>query len=215
MKTTTFLRDYLPSRTVLFGLLVCLTACQQDPVPGPQGPQGQPGQQGPKGDPGTQGPKGDPGTVNAWSYVYKDQRFGVCCQPEYNSVTKQYTTYGYLSLTPEKYAEIVEQGAVLVYLRDAVNNWTLNSVRFNILGATPTDPISVIETTAQTLTDKVRISAKLTSHLNTNQSLLNYRADVKIILIAPTNTSATALRNARVNWQDSEAVETYFHANPS
>ncbi|CCH51300.1 hypothetical protein BN8_00217 [Fibrisoma limi BUZ 3] len=213
MKTTTFLQQLSTAKLFVFSLLVCLTACQQETVPGPQGPTGQTGAQGPKGDPGQQGPKGDPGTVNAWSYVYKGQRFGVCCDPEYNSLTKIYTTYGYLSLTPEKYAEIAEQGAVLVYLRDAVNSWTLNSVRFNILGSVPTEPGSVIETTAQLLPDKVRLAAKLTGPYKSNQSLLNYRADVKIILIAPTNTAAITLRNAPVDWQDSQAVEAYFHAN--
>jgi|GEM_PF-5118462 len=217
---TNFLRSITPTKTILVGLLVSLLACQSEQIPGPQGPKGDPGTQGPKGDsgtqgpkgdPGTQGPKGDPGSVNAWSYIYKDQRFGVCCDPEYNSLTKIYTTYGFLSLRPEKYAEIAEQGAVLVYLRDAVNGWTLSSVRFTILGYDPYEPVSQIETTAKSLTDKVHITAKMTSPRAAKESLLNYRTDVKIILIAPTNTSANALRSARVDWRNSQAVEAYFH----
>lgn len=208
---TTFLKGIFPTSIILFGLLVSLAACQPQQTPGPQGPKGQDGPQGPKGDPGTQGPKGEPGTVNAWSYIYKDQRFGVCCDPEYNSITKVYTTNGYLSLTPEKYTEIADQGVALVYLRDALNSWTLSSVRYNILGPNPSEPLSVIETTAQTLADKVRIRAILTSPRDGNQSILNYRVDIKIILIAPTNTSANALHNARINWYDSQAVEAYFH----
>ena len=212
---TTFFKGIFPTSIILFGLLLSLAACQPDQTPGPQGPKGQDGAQGPKGDPGTQGPEGEPGTVNAWSYIYKNQRFGVCCAPEYNSITKVYTTTGYVSLTPEKYAEIADRGVVLVYLRDEINSWTLSSVRYNILGADPTEPVSVIEATAQTLADKVRIRAILTGPRNGNQSLLNYRVDVKVILIAPTNTLATNLQNARVNWKDSRAVEAYFHVKPN
>ena len=219
---TNFLRGIAPTKIILFGLLVSLAACQSEQTPGPQGPIGQsgtqgpkgdPGPQGPKGDPGTQGPKGDPGTVNAWSYIYKDQRFGVCCDPEYNSLTKIYTTYGYLSLTPEKYADIADQGAVLVYLRDAANGWSLSSMQFTILGPEINEPVSLIETTARNLADKVQLTAKLTSprERDAKQTLLNYRTDVKIILIAPTNTSTNALRSAPVDWRNSQAVEAYFH----
>lgn len=207
-----FLRGNFPTKAILFGLLVSLAACQPEQTPGPQGPKGQDGAQGPKGDPGEKGPKGEPGTVNAWSYIYKDQRFGVCCAPEYNSITKVYTTNGYLSLAPDKYAEIADQGVVLVYLRDMVNSWTLSSVRFNILDYDPSVQNSVIETTAQTLADKIRIRAILTSPRNSNQSLLNYRVDVKIILIAPGTISA--LQNARINWNDTQAVEAYFQVKP-
>ncbi|NBB23013.1 collagen-like protein [Runella sp. CRIBMP] len=212
---TTFFKNIFSTSFILFGLLLSLASCQTNQTPGPQGPKGEDGAQGPKGDPGTQGPKGEPGTVNAWSYIYKNQRFSVCCTPEYNSITKTYTTTGYLSLTPEKYAEIADQGVVLVYLRDEINSWTLSSVRYIILGVDPTEPVSVIESTAQTLADKVRIRAILTSPRNGNQSLLNYRGDVKVILIAPTNTFATNLQNARINWKDSQAVEAYFHVKPN
>jgi hypothetical protein len=217
MKTANFLHRLIATKLVVFSLLLGLTACQQKPTPGPQGqtgaqgPKGDPGTQGPKGEPGAQGPKGDPGTVNAWSYVYSNQRFAVCCEPEYNSLTKIYTTYGYLSLTPEKYIDIADQGAVLVYLRDAVNTgWTLNEVRFNIFGPTPTEPGSLIEIKAQLLVDRIRLGAKLTGPDNSNQSLRNYRADVKIILIAPTDPITNA-RMAAVDWRDSRAVEAYYH----
>ncbi len=205
-----------------------ISACQTEQAPGPkgdtgvqgpkgdsgaQGPTGNTGAQGPKGDPGAQGPKGDagapgtPGTINAWSYIYKDQRLRVCCQPEYNNTTKRYSATGYTEFKPEKYLQIVEQGVVLVYLRDAVNGWTLNSVQLNILEDTPDMPNSTIESTAETLVDRVRIMGKLTTPNNSNQLLLNYKVDVKIVLIASTNAVVDGLRTGQVNPRDSRTLD--------
>lgn len=191
---------------VLAGMLG-VSSCRTEQLPGPKG---DPGAQGPKGDPGAQGPKGDsgaPGTVNAWSYVYKDQRFAVCCAPEYNDRTKLYTTHGFKELKPEKYAEVADEGAVLVYLRDELNAWSLQSIQFNILGDHAGTPGSTIETTAQTLADKVRLRAVLTGPYHSNQSLLTYKVDVKIILIAAANTSLNALKKGVIDPKDSQAVE--------
>ncbi len=197
---------------VMVGMLGA-SSCRNEQLPGPKGDTGA---QGPKGDTGAQGPKGDPGapgTVNAWSYVYKDQRFGVCCAPEYNDLTKLYTSTGFKELKPEKYAEIAEEGAVLVYLRDELNSWTLQSIQFNMLGELNGTPGSKIETTTQTLADKVRLRAILTGPHNSNQQLLNYKADVKIILIASTNTALNALKTGRINPKDSQAVERSLALN--
>lgn len=189
---------------VLLAGLVALSACKPEEVVGPKGDTGA---QGPKGDTGAQGPQGQPGTANAWSYVYANQQVGAPGEPEYNSLTKLYTLQGFKDFTPEKYAQVAENGAVLVYLRDALNAWTLNSIQFRILGPVPTDPASVIESVVRPLPDKIRVMPKLTSPYGSKQSLLNYRFDVKIILIAPTSTALNALRAGRLNASNALAVE--------
>nr|WP_293836441.1 collagen-like protein [uncultured Arsenicibacter sp.] len=184
--------------------LIGVLACQQEP-----GPKGDPGAQGPKGDQGQKGDQGEPGvpgTVNAWSYVYKDQQFAVCCEPQFDEATKRYVVAGYKELKPEKYTELADQGAVLVYLKDLLNNWTLSSIRFNAITDAPAGGYT-IETSAQNLTDKIRIQAKLLSTTNSRQPLLTYRADVKIILIAPTNAVISSLQSGQLDAHDSKAVE--------
>ncbi|OIN61296.1 hypothetical protein BLX24_02780 [Arsenicibacter rosenii] len=185
-------------------IAVSLFGCQPEP-----GPKGDPGAQGPKGDPGQKGDQGEPGipgTVNAWSYVYKDQSFAVCCEPQFDEVTKQYVVAGYKELKPDKYTELADQGAVLVYLKDLLNNWTLSSIRFNAITGVPGGGYT-IETSAQNLSDKVRIQAKLLNTANTRQPLLTYKADVKIILIAPANAVISSLQSGSLDAHDSKAVE--------
>lgn len=194
---------------VLIGLLG-LSACKIDEVPGPKGDTGAQGPKGDTGAQGPQGPKGDPGTpgtANAWSYVYKDQQLAVPGTPEYNSLTKLYTTVGYVYINPEKYAEIADQGAVLVYLRDAVNNWTLNSIQFRTLGVNFEDPGNLLESTVYPMTDRIQIRTKLTSLGNSKQPLLNYRFDVKVILIAPTHTAINSLRTGQLDLNNAQSVE--------
>lgn len=190
--------------------LIALSACKNEVV----GPKGDTGAQGPKGDAGAQGPKGEPGTANAWSYMYRNQQYAVPGTPEYNSLTKMYSLTGYRYVTPEKYAEIAEWGAVLVYLRDEVNPWTLNTVQFRTLGVDWNDPGSTIESTVRTLADKIQITGRRVASDDRKDPLMSYKFDVKVILIAPTHTALNALRAGRVNLQNLRAVEHQLKLNP-
>ncbi|KAB7731167.1 collagen-like protein [Rudanella paleaurantiibacter] len=207
---------------VLLSGLFALAACQTDPVPGPkgdtgaQGPKGDAGAQGPKGDPGSPGQPGapgqpgEPGTANAWSYIYPNEVFRPLGTPEYSSITKMYTSRGFRQFTPEKYAEVADKGVVLVYLRDGLNAWTLTSIQSMYLSAIPTDPPSVVETSARNFPDRVQVTAKLTTINEGSTILTTYKADVKIILIAPTHVIINQVRNGRLDLTDCAAVERYL-----
>ncbi|WP_266364041.1 collagen-like triple helix repeat-containing protein [Tellurirhabdus rosea] len=196
--------------------LMCLASCKTEEIPGPKGDTGA---QGPKGDTGAQGPKGDtgekgdPGTANVWTYIYTDQQFPTPVPPEYNSVTKLYTLAGYRSYTPDKYAAVAEKGAVLVYVRDHVHAWTLNSMQTLYFGPQPGDKNGRVETEVRPQRDRIQVMARMTSPRNENL-LTNYRADVKIILIESTQVVTNMLSSGKVNLSDSRSVERYLHLKP-
>ncbi|RDB07772.1 collagen-like triple helix repeat-containing protein [Runella aurantiaca] len=187
--------------------LIGLTACNTEGVPGPKGDTGA---QGPKGDTGSQGPKGDSGTVNARSYIYANQQFNALGTPNYDATTKLFTYNSFRTYSPQNYAAIADKGVVLVYLRDQLNAWTLNTIRANYLNVGVSDSPSVIESVVRPQTDKVQIMAKLTTPLETNL-FVNYRFDVKIILIEPTHSVIGALRMGQVDVKDSRNVERFFN----
>ncbi|WP_345250053.1 collagen-like protein [Nibrella saemangeumensis] len=204
MKTYAFL---------MLAALISLASCKDGEV-GPQGPKGDTGAQGPKGDTGAQGPKGDPGipgTGSAWSYIYEKQSSNVMAGgPVYDATTKQYTSFGRKSFTPEKYATIADKGVVLVYLRDGVNAWTLSTITTHFVISDLETQGARIETVARTERDKVEVTAKFINDLNNDQSLKNYRFDVKIILIEPTATVVNDIRTGRLDLTNSQAVEKYL-----
>jgi hypothetical protein len=121
-----------------------------------------------------------------------------------------YTSSGFRQFVPEKYAEVADKGVVLVYLRDGLNAWTLNSVQSLYLGPIPTEPPSVVETSVRNLPDRVRVTAKLTTINEKSTILSTYKADVKIILIAPTHVLINQISNGRLDLTDCAAVERYL-----
>ncbi len=116
--------------------LVGLSPCNTEGAPGPKGDTGA---QGPKGDTGAQGPKGDSGTVNARSYIYSNQQFNALGTPNYDAATKLFTYNSFRTYSPPNYAAIADKGVVLVYLRDQLNAWTLNTIRANYLNVGVSD----------------------------------------------------------------------------
>lgn len=201
---------------ILLTALISITSCKdgKDGDIGPLGPKGDTGAQGPKGDAGAQGPKGDtgtPGSVNAWSYIYENQSLPILAgSPVYDSVNQQYKFFGRKSFTPEKYASVADKGIVLVYLKDTVNPWTLNSITTHFVIETPETAGAYIETTSRADQEKVNISAQFINRENNPTGLNNYRVSVKIILIEPTTTVVNALKNGRLDVTNIQAVENYL-----
>ncbi len=149
--------------------------------------------------------------MNAWSYIYENQTLPVLAgSPVYDSVNKQYLFFGRKSFTPEKYASIADKGIVLVYLKDSVNPWTLNSITTNFVIDNPETMGAYIETTARADQEKVNVSAKFINRENNPNALNNYRVSVKLILIEPTTTVVNALKNGRLDVTNIQAVENYL-----
>lgn len=111
---------------------------------------------------------------------------------------------------PEKFASIADKGVVLVYLRDGVNAWTLNTVTTHFVISDMETQGAWIETVARTLRDKVEVTARFFNSQSNNQSLNNYRFDAKIILIEPTTTVVNAIQIGRLDITNSQAVERYL-----
>lgn len=218
------------SYVLLFSfILLTLTACQRTPTPGPQGPKGDTGTQGPKGDPGSPGPPGPagdpgspgtPGSVNAYSYLYPAQQVSLTVPgsyTSYDSVAKRYTYLGVKTFLPAKYSQIVENGVVLVYLRNTIypETWTLSTLQGIAFFDYQTQKTWPVTFTTATLKDQVVLKGQFVVDVVKPDHLTNSKVDVKIILIEPTSTVMNALKTGAIDPKNSQAVERYLqqHAN--
>jgi hypothetical protein len=208
-----------PIALLLMVGILCQFSCKPDAVPGPkgdtgaQGPKGDTGAQGPKGDTGAQGPKGDPGASGAWSYIYTNQQFATTATPVFDNATQRYTLSSFRDFTPDKFAEVADKGVVLVYLRDQLNAWTLNTIQSTYVTDDMSQAPSIIESVVRPQSDKVRVVAKMISPVNHNM-LTNYRLDVKIILVQSTQVLNGMLQSGKVNLNQCQTVEQYLKLKP-